>query len=94
MEYSKVIHKYKSTSRLAKVFIWLSVILVLAFVTTYGSSITWTMIGVVILGWPLILAWFVVGAVLLLRPDQPGKTDEFPNEHLNENGTHATTKNT
>ena len=98
-----MMHKYKSTSRLGKVFIWLSIILILAFSITYilevrdalsmdpksfnclhdsmmkqicedpyGSSVTWTVIKVFILGSPLILAWFVAGALLLMRtkPDK------------------------
>ena len=93
-----MVHKYKSASRLAKVFIWLSILLLVALILTYmlevrdalnmdpnsfnclhdsmmkqicedpyGSSITWTIIGVIVLGWPLILTWLVVGVILLQR---------------------------
>lgn len=118
-----MIHKYKSTSRLGKVFVWLSIALTLAFIITYilevqgalnmdpnsfnclhdsmmmqicedpyGSSVPWTMIKMSILGWPLILAWLAVGVLLLIHPNQLGKTDKLTNEHPNEKSNNAKTK--
>lgn len=33
----------------------------------YGSSVAWTLIGMLTLGLPLVLAWLVVGVLLLAR---------------------------
>lgn len=33
----------------------------------YGSSVTWTLITLVVIGWPLVAAWLISGLVILLR---------------------------
>lgn len=93
--------KYKSFSRLGKVFVWFSLVLALAIAVVYanyvheafntspvqcandsmmsdvcdhpyGSSIGWTVIVIVMTGWPLLLAWGAIGIVLMRRRGQKG----------------------
>lgn len=33
----------------------------------YGSSLGWSLIYLVFYGWPLLLAWLLIGALLLVR---------------------------
>lgn len=93
-----MISKYKSTSRLGKIFIWLSIGIFIAAIALYvnevietlamdpnsyycmhdsmtkqrcedpfGTSIGWAILLLVFVGWPVLLAWMVIGAVLLRR---------------------------
>lgn len=36
----------------------------------YSSSITWGLLGAAMYGWPLLLAWFVVGIVYITKSEK------------------------
>ncbi len=93
-----MIQKYKSASKLTKIFLWLSVFLLTILVLMYTfevrhalamdpnsfnclndsmmkqicddpyrSSITWTFIKFGFFAHPLLIAWIVIGILLLIR---------------------------
>lgn len=96
--------RYRQASTLGKIFVWLSVLIVIVYIVIYiqevrealamdpmsyeclhdsmmkqicadpyGSSVTWGIVSLVFYCWPLIMAWLVMGVMLLIRRGQRKK---------------------
>jgi uncharacterized membrane protein YkgB len=93
-----IFHKFRSYSRLGKVFFCLSIVIVLLILATYiwhvvealhmdphsyncvvdsmmkdicqhpySSSVSWTIIYLIFMGWPLTFPWIIIGLLLVRR---------------------------
>ncbi|HSX08294.1 MAG TPA: hypothetical protein VLG11_05360 [Candidatus Saccharimonadales bacterium] len=44
----------------------------------YGSSVSWAVILLIVLGWPVLAVWAVLGVVLLVRRKRSSKRPNTP----------------